>query len=323
MAILAVAPLALVALPVLPATLTAETEPRPVEVVPAKATEPAVEGTREPSSGTNKETRKAALEKLALEKLTIERTAPEKPAPKEPAREKPAPKEPVSREPAPKASAPEKPATAREPAPEKAIAQEPAPERDQTSNQGSDKKPGRAVRGGATRVPVLPGPSRKTPTARKAPAERPAAATPPAKKPAPRDTRLQLSVPRLRLENVTVGDSPAQAYLDREGIMHLSGTGFPDEPGSNTYIAGHANYDASRIPSIFRNLKDLRPKDQITLRDAAGRTYNYRVYERFLVSPHDVWVTRPIAGKHIVSLQTCFPAPTYHKRLIVRGELVS
>ncbi len=311
MIILALAPLALVALPVLPATLTAETEPRPVEVVPAKATEPAVEGTLEPSSGTNKGTREAALEKLALEKLTIERTAPEKPAPKEP----------VSREPAPKAPAPEKLATAREPAPEKAVAQEPAPKQDQTSNQDSDNKTGGAVRGGATRAPVLPGPSRKAP-ARKAPAERPAAATPPVKKPAPRDTRLQLSVPRLGLENVTVGDTPSQAYLDREGIMHLSGTGFPDEPGSNTYIAGHANYDTSRIPSIFRNLKDLRPKDQITLRDAAGRTYNYRVYERFLVSPHDVWVTRPIAGKHIVSLQTCFPAPTYHKRLIVRGELV-
>jgi len=156
------APLALVALPVLPATLIAETEPRPVEVVPAKATEPAVERALEPSSGTNKGTREAALEKLALEKLTIERTAPEKPAPKEPAREKPAPKEQVSRELAPKAPAPEKPATAREPAPEKAVAQEPAPERDQTSNRDSDRKTRGAVRGGAKGAPVLPRPPRRS-----------------------------------------------------------------------------------------------------------------------------------------------------------------
>jgi sortase A len=132
-----------------------------------------------------------------------------------------------------------------------------------------------------------------------------------------------LSVPRLGLENVLVGDALGQAYLDREGIMHLSGTGFPYQRGSNTYIAGHADYPASRIPSIFRNLQSLRQRDHIILRDATGKTYDYRVYGRFVVPPYDVWVTKPVAGKQIVSLQTCFPAPTFHKRLIVRGELVS
>ncbi len=120
-----------------------------------------------------------------------------------------------------------------------------------------------------------------------------------------------------------VRDSPEQACLDREGIMHLSGTGFPYERGSNKYIAGHAgDFDTSRIPNVFRNLKNLRRGDLILLRDATGRTYNYRVYERLLLTPHDVWGTKPVAGKKIVSLQTCFPAPTFNKRLIVRGELV-
>jgi sortase A len=133
---------------------------------------------------------------------------------------------------------------------------------------------------------------------------------------------LLLSVPRLGLKDISLGDSPDQAYLDREGAMHLSGTGFPYERGSNTYIAGHADYDTSRIPSVFRNLKDLQPGDHIILRDAVGRIYDYRVYERLVVTPLDVWVTKPVAGKKIVSLQTCFPAPTFEKRLIVRGELV-
>ncbi len=97
--------------------------------------------------------------------------------------------------------------------------------------------------------------------------------------------------------------------------MHLSGTGFPFKRNSNTYIAGHAgDFGGSRIPNVFRNL--------IALRDTNDKVYNYRVYERLVVNPRDVWVTDPIPGKKIISLQTCFPAPTYEKRLVVRGELV-
>jgi sortase A len=135
---------------------------------------------------------------------------------------------------------------------------------------------------------------------------------------------LLLSIPRLGLENLPVGDSREQSYLDRQGIMHLSGTGFPYKRGSNTYIAGHAGgYNASRTPNVFRNLHNLRRGDHIILSDATGKTYDYRVYKGLLVSPRDVWVTQPVRGKQIVSLQTCFPAPTFEKRLIIRGELAS
>jgi Sortase domain len=61
--------------------------------------------------------------------------------------------------------------------------------------------------------------------------------------------------------------------------MHLSGTGFPYERGSNTYIAGHAEgYNTTRVPHVFRNLEDLRQGNHIILRDATGRNYDYRVY---------------------------------------------
>ncbi|MDP8952661.1 MAG: sortase [Actinomycetota bacterium] len=133
---------------------------------------------------------------------------------------------------------------------------------------------------------------------------------------------MLLSIPRLGLENVPVGASPEQAYLDREGIMHLSGTGFPHERVSNTYIVGHAaDFDASRTPNVFRNLHALRQGDLIALRDASGRTYNYHAYEYLVVNPRDVWLTKPIPGKQIVSFQTCFPAPSFEKRLVVRAQL--
>ncbi len=278
---------ALAALPILPETHSATAKLRSAVVVPAKAmTGPAAEETPEPPPKADRKTKKSSPKKLIIER----------PPPKEPALEEPVPEE---------------PAPAREPAPE--------PERD--SDRNSDEKPVRSLRAGATGVPVLPGPARPKASTeqRSSPAASQLATT--ESRPRDRDNRLSLSVPRLGLKDIFIGDSPDQAYLDREGIMHLSGTGFPYERGSNTYIPGHADYDASRIPSIFRNLKDLQRGDHIILRDAVGRTYDYRVYKRFVVTPRDVWVTRPVPGKNIVSLQTCFPAPTFDKRLIVRGEL--
>lgn len=145
----------------------------------------------------------------------------------------------------------------------------------------------------------------------------------PREKPAPPSKKLKLTVPRLGLENVKVGDSPDQSYLDREGIMHLSGTGFPYQKGSNTYIAAHAiGYAESRVTYAFQNLEDMKKGDRVSVRDASGKTYEYRVYESMIVDPDDFWVTKPVEGKKIISLQTCWPEPSFEKRIIVRAELV-
>lgn len=288
--------IALGTLLILPVIQDARSESRPTEAVPAQATNPAVEKAPEPSTKASKETRQSAYEKLALNKLDIEEPAPKEPAPT------------------------------------------PQPER------VPQKEPEHRVKAGAANVSVLPGPAPKAPApkapARKAPAPKaPARKVPVQKVPEqkipesrpptdiaklkPRDNRLLLSVPRLGLVDVTIGDSPEQAYLNREGIMHLSETGFPYESGSNTYIVGHAaDYDTSRVPNVFRNLKNLQQGDLITLRDTLGRTYNYRAYQYLIVNPKDVWVTDPLPGKDIVSLQTCYPDPTFNKRLIIRAERV-
>ena len=144
----------------------------------------------------------------------------------------------------------------------------------------------------------------------------------PKEKTAPPSKKLMLTVPRLGMENVKVGDSPEQSYLDREGIMHLSGTGFPYQKNSNTYIAAHAiGYTESRVTYAFQNLEDMEKGDRVSVRDAAGKTYDYRVYESMIVDPDDVWVTKPVEDK-IITLQTCWPEPSFEKRLIVRAEIV-
>ena len=157
------------------------------------------------------------------------------------------------------------------------------------------------------------------PTEAPAPVEEPA----PAESVTPPNKKLMLTVPRLGLKDVKVGDSPDQSYLDREGIMHLSGTGFPHQEDSNTYIAAHAiGYAESRVTYAFRDLEDMQNGDRVIVRDATGKKYEYRVYERMIVDPDDVWVTKPVEGKKIISLQTCWPEPSFEKRLVVRAEIV-
>ena len=134
---------------------------------------------------------------------------------------------------------------------------------------------------------------------------------------------LLLSVKRLGLRDVRVPTSSSQVGLDRKGIIHLEGTGVPSEPGSNTFIVGHAiGYPGGLYPYVFYELDSLRSGDEIILEDATGSEYTYRVYDRMLVRPADYWVTYPVPGKTIVSLQGSYPVPTFERRLIVRAELI-
>ena len=190
---------------------------------------------------------------------------------------------------------------------------------------GEESGAGPGVRGGVVGVPVLPG----EPPAQEQQAAPPAQeeVAPPVQEEEEQDPsskRLALTIPKLGMKNVSLGDSPNQAVLDREGIVHLGGTDFPWQDDSNTYIVGHAiGYPGGRAPEVFRHLADLRDGDRVTLRDADGEKYRYRVYERLVVDPTDIWVTEPVEGKdNIVSLQTCYPEPTFEKRLIVRAELI-
>ncbi len=82
--LIAAALVALAVLVALPATLTAETEPRDAEVVTAEESGPTVDEGTKPSPEANKVTEKSALDKLALKKLAIERPAPEKRTPRDP-----------------------------------------------------------------------------------------------------------------------------------------------------------------------------------------------------------------------------------------------
>ena len=141
---------------------------------------------------------------------------------------------------------------------------------------------------------------------------------------APKGKALELTVPEMRrVRGVPVYDAPErrEEAAMHDGALHVRGTGFPWQRGANVYIAGHrVGFPGTQSDRVFWDLNGLRKGDEIFLTDANGRRYTYKVFRKFVVAPHAVDVTEPVAGKSVVSLQTC-TLPDYSQRLIVQAEL--
>jgi sortase A len=92
---------------------------------------------------------------------------------------------------------------------------------------------------------------------------------------------------------------------------------------ANVYIAGHRlGFPGTKSYLVFWDLNRLESGDEVILTDANGTKYTYEVFKKFIVDPSELSVTQPVAGKSIVTLQTC-TLPDYKQRLIVQGELKS
>ncbi len=142
----------------------------------------------------------------------------------------------------------------------------------------------------------------------------------------PEDKTLTVTVPKMeRLKESTFvnaeGDDE-EALKDYAGL-HLKGTGFPWQEEANVYLAGHRlGYTATDSFLAFYDQDNVQVGDEVYVTDANGKEYTYRVFENSVVNPDDVWVTDPVPGKNILTLQTC-TLPDYSQRLITRAELVN
>ncbi len=144
--------------------------------------------------------------------------------------------------------------------------------------------------------------------------------------PVPEDKALRITVPEMsRVEDAVI---PYAAGDDEEALrnnaaIHLAGTGFPWEREANVYVAGHRlGYPGTDSFLAFYDLDKLEKGDEVSLTDSEGRRYDYRVFKVFVVDPSDTYVTQPIEGKNILTLQTC-TLPNYSRRLIVQAEKVA
>jgi sortase A len=142
---------------------------------------------------------------------------------------------------------------------------------------------------------------------------------------APNNSTMKLTVPEMqRVKGVPVYDGAAndEGAL-HDGTLHVRGTGFPWQQGSNVYIAGHRlGFPGTKSYLVFWDLNKLENGDEVILTDANGTRYTYQVFKKQVVGPTDYHVTQPVAGRSVVTLQTC-TLPDYADRLIVQAELTS
>jgi sortase A len=130
-----------------------------------------------------------------------------------------------------------------------------------------------------------------------------------AKPPPPDDPTTFLTVPRLGLYDNTVRNSSEQWALDA-GAAKIPSTGFPWQSGANTYIAGHRiGWPGTESDYQFYNLPSMQMGDPVYLTDMNGTVYTYQVSEVFAVYPSETWVSNPIAGRDMITLQTCTETP--------------
>lgn len=123
--------------------------------------------------------------------------------------------------------------------------------------------------------------------------------------PDPATNDLYLTVPKLGLYDNSVANTRDPIAMDN-GAIKLPSTAFPWQPNGNTYIAAHRiGYAGTPSYNQFYNLPSMQQGDEVILSDANGTTYTYEVTEVFAVMPQDTWVTAPVAGRDMVTLQTC------------------
>ncbi len=104
-----------------------------------------------------------------------------------------------------------------------------------------------------------------------------------------------LDIPRLGLSVAVLQGTNARTL--RLGAGHIEGTPLPGEAG-NSAIAGHRD-------TFFRDLKDIRPKDEIQLQTATA-LFHYEVDWVKVVDPDDLSVLAP-STESALTLVTCYP----------------
>jgi sortase A len=137
---------------------------------------------------------------------------------------------------------------------------------------------------------------------------------------------LRMTIPKMaqiRNDTIPYSVSDDDKAFRKHAAVHLRGTGNPWDRQANVYIAGHRlGFPGTNSWLSFWDLNVLKKGDKIFITDAAGGRYVYKVFKVFIVAPDEVSVTRPLAGRNIVSLQTC-TLPDYSERLIVQAEKVA
>lgn len=130
----------------------------------------------------------------------------------------------------------------------------------------------------------------------------------------------RLYIPVMKLHWVVVEGVAVEDIRYAPG--HYPGTAMPGQIG-NFSVAGH------RVPSLFWNLQDVRPGDQVVIQ-TQDNWYVYRVTVNEVVTPHSIEVVAPTPDRiglaptvATLTLTTCNPKWNDYQRMVVHAELVA
>lgn len=107
------------------------------------------------------------------------------------------------------------------------------------------------------------------------------------------------------------------------GVAEAAGSTPPGMPG-NLYIFSHsvdAPWNVIRYNAVFYLLRELESGDKVVI-FYKGRRFDYEVFDKQIIDPHDTSLLTNRYDKPVLTLQTCDPPGTLLHRLIVRAKLV-
>lgn len=121
-------------------------------------------------------------------------------------------------------------------------------------------------------------------------------------------------IPRIGLDQkIWVGDNEK---LVNKGVWQVFGTSSPDK-GSNTVLVGHRF--SYKDPAVFYHLDKMQVGDPIVVA-WGGKLYAYKVNEKKVVNPTDVYVENPTEDSRL-TLYTCEPLWSTKYRLVIVASL--
>lgn len=106
--------------------------------------------------------------------------------------------------------------------------------------------------------------------------------------------------------------------LVSRGVWHIPRSSTPDK-GGNTVLVGHRF--SYKDPAVFYHLDKVEVGDPI-IAVYQGKLYNYKVMERKIVNPTDVYVEDQTTDERL-TLYTCHPLWSIRQRLVVVARLES
>ncbi len=144
-------------------------------------------------------------------------------------------------------------------------------------------------------------------------------------KPRIKNDKLRIKEYTLSLPKLNIKD--AKVIVDGEdlskNLVHYLAKSLPGEYG-NVTIFGHSTipqyYNVNDYKTIFTYLHSLDEGDKIYV-EADGATYEYEVYEMFIIKPDEISVLDQRYDNAYLTLITCVPPGTYKERLVVRAKL--